>query len=89
MANAVTRITIEATPDSGAMVAYQNPDGTALTDADMNTAGQQLELLAVGARRINVVVTRGTETQALHGAAGSPGDRRRRSAVCGSGPVRR
>ena len=44
VANAVTRITIEATPDSGATVAYQNPDGTALTDADMNTAGQQLEL---------------------------------------------
>ena len=64
VANAVTRITIEATPDSGATVAYQNPDGTALTDADMNTAGQQLELSAVGARRINVVVTRGTETQA-------------------------
>ena len=64
VANAVTRITIEATPDSGATVAYQNPDGTALTDADMNTAGQQVELSAVGARRINVVVTRGTETQA-------------------------
>ena len=64
VANAVTRITIEATPDSGATVAYRHPDGTALTDADMNTAGQQVELSAVGARRINVVVTRGTETQA-------------------------
>ena len=62
--NAVTRITIEATPDSGATVAYQNLDGTALTDADMNTAGQQVGLPAVGARRINVVVTRGIEAQA-------------------------
>ena len=64
VANAMTRITIEATPDSDATVAYQNPDGTALTDADVNTAGQQLELSAVGARRISVVVTRGTEMQA-------------------------
>ena len=64
VANAVTRVTIEATPDSGATVAYRNPDGTELTDADMNTAGQQVELSAVGARRINVVVTRGTESQA-------------------------
>ena len=64
VANAVTRITIEATPDSGATVAYQNLDGTALTDADVNTAGQQLELSAVGAGRISVVATRGTEMQA-------------------------
>ena len=64
VANAVTRITIEAKPDSGATVAYRNPDGTELTDADMNTAGQQVELTAVGARPINVVVTRGTESQA-------------------------
>ena len=87
--NAVTRITIEATPDSGATVAYRNPDGTELTDADMSTAGQQVEL-SRGGRQAH---QRGGDARdriaGLHGAARSPGDGRRRSAVCGSGPVRR
>ena len=44
VANTVTQITIEATPDGDGTVAYQNTDGTTLTDADTNTAGQQVDL---------------------------------------------
>ena len=57
VANTVTQITIEATPDGDGTVAYQNTDGTTLTDADTNTAGQQVDLPAVGDKPINVVVT--------------------------------
>ena len=63
VANTVTQITIEATPDGDGTVAYQNTDGTTLTDADTNTAGQQVDLPVVGGKRIDVVVTHGTDTQ--------------------------
>ena len=63
VANTVTQITIEATADGDGTVAYQNTDGTTLTDADTNTAGQQVDLPAVGDKSINVVVTHGTDTQ--------------------------
>ena len=63
VADTVTQITIEATPDGDGSVAYQNTDGTTLTDADTNTAGQQVDLPAAGGKRIDVVVTHGTDTQ--------------------------
>ena len=63
VANTVTQITIEATADGDGTVAYQNTDGTTLTDADTNTAGQQVDLPAEGDKSINVVVTHGTDTQ--------------------------
>ena len=55
--NTVTQITIEGTPDGDGTVAYENADGTTLTDADTNTAGQQVNLPAGDDKRINVVVT--------------------------------
>ena len=63
VANTVTQITIEATPDGDGTVAYQNTDGTTLTDADTNVDGQQVDLPVVGGKRIDVVVTHGTDTQ--------------------------
>ena len=57
VANTVTQITVEATPDGDGTAAYQNTDGTTLTDADTNTAGQQVDLPAVDDKSINVVVT--------------------------------
>ena len=57
VANTVTQITIAATPDGDGTAAYQNTDGTTLTDADTNTAGQQVDLPAVDDKSINVVVT--------------------------------
>ncbi len=70
VANTVTQITIEATPDGDGTVAYQNTDGTTLTDADTNTAGQQVDLPAVDDKPINVVVTHtdsGTTTTQTYG----------------------
>ena len=57
VADTVNQVTIEATPDSDGTVAYQNTDGTTLMDADTNTAGQQVDIPAVGDKSINVVVT--------------------------------
>ena len=57
VADTVTQITIEGTADGDGTVAYQNTDGTTLTDADTNTAGQQVNLPAGDDKRINVVVT--------------------------------
>ena len=63
VANNVTQITIEATPDGDGSVTYQNTDGTTLTDADTSVDGQQVDLPAAGGKRIDVVVTHGTDTQ--------------------------
>ena len=63
VANTVTQITIEATADGDGSVAYQNTDGTTLTDADTSADGQQVDLPAAGGKRIDVVVTHGTDTQ--------------------------
>ena len=57
VANTVTQITVEATPDGDGTVAYQNTDGTTLTDADPGTDGQQVDLPAGDDKPINVVVT--------------------------------
>ena len=56
VADSVTQITIEGTPDGDGSVAYQNMDGTALPDADANTPGQQVAIPTAG-KRINVEVT--------------------------------
>ena len=63
VANTVTQITIEATADGDGSVTYQNTDGTTLTDADTSVDGQQVDLPAAGGKRIDVVVTHGTDTQ--------------------------
>ncbi len=63
VANNVTQITIEATADGDGSVTYQNTDGTTLTDADTSVDGQQVDLPAAGGKRIDVVVTHGTDTQ--------------------------
>ena len=54
VANTVTQITFEGTDGT---VAYQNTDRTTLTDADTGADGQQVGLLSVDDKRINVVVT--------------------------------
>ncbi len=56
VADSVTQITIEGTADGDGSVAYQNMDGTTLTDADLSTTGQQVAILTAG-ERINVVVS--------------------------------
>ena len=56
VADSVTQITIEGTPDGDGTVAYQNLDGTALPDADATTPGQQVDIPTAG-KRINVVVS--------------------------------
>ena len=56
VADTVTQITIEATPEGDGTVAYKNETGTTLTDADTMTAGLQVAIPTVG-QRINVVVT--------------------------------
>ena len=56
VADSVTPITIEGTADGDGSVAYQNMDGTTLTDADANTNGQQVAIPTAG-KRINVVVS--------------------------------
>ena len=64
--NSVAQITIEGTPDGDGTVAYEDMDGTELTDADENTPGQQVDLPTLGGKRINVVVSHtdgGTTTQ--------------------------
>jgi hypothetical protein len=60
--NAVTRITIETTleGDAPVMVAYQGAEGNPIEDADLAAPGQQVDLAAVGANPVNVVVTLGT-----------------------------
>ena len=55
LADTVTQITIEATPDGDGTVAYEEADETALTDADPNTDGLQVDIPADG-KRVNVVV---------------------------------
>ena len=57
VADTVTQITIEGTADGDGTVAYEAAGGTTLTDADTNTAGQQVNLPAGDDKRINVVVT--------------------------------
>ena len=55
--NSVAQITIEGTPDGDGTVAYEDMDGTELTDADENTNGLQVDLPTLGGKRINVVVS--------------------------------
>ena len=57
MAYSVGHVTTAGTPDGDGTVAYQNTDGTTLTDADTVADGQQVDLPAVGAKRVNVVVS--------------------------------
>ena len=57
VANTVTQITFEGTPDRDGTVAYQNTDRTTLTDADTGADGQQVGLPSVDDKRSNVVVT--------------------------------
>ena len=57
VADTVTQITIEGRADGDGTVAYQDADGTLATDADANTAGQQVNIPAGGGKRINVVVS--------------------------------
>ena len=56
VADGVAQITIEARPDGDGTVAYEEADGTALPDADVDTLGQQVDLSTDG-KRINVEVT--------------------------------
>ena len=56
VADTVTQITIEATPDGDGTVAYEDEAGTELPDADTNTPGQQVAIPTDG-KRVNVVVT--------------------------------
>ena len=44
VADTVTQITIEGRADGDGTVAYQDADGTLATDADANTAGQQVNI---------------------------------------------
>ena len=44
VANTVTQITVEATPDGDGTKAYQNTDGTTLTDADTGADVEPLYL---------------------------------------------
>ena len=62
VADTVTQITVAGTPDGDGTVAYQEANGATLTDADMNTAGQQVDIPTDG-KRINVVVTHETDTR--------------------------
>ena len=57
VADTVTQITIEGRADGDGTVAYQDADGTLATDADANTAGQQVNIPAGGGKRINVVMS--------------------------------
>ena len=54
--NADSRITVTATPETGATVAYEDGSGNTLTDADSTTAGDQFDL-AVGQNTITIKVT--------------------------------
>ena len=56
--NASSRITVTATPETGATVAYEDGSGNALSDADSNTAGDQFDL-EVGENTIQVKLTEG------------------------------
>ena len=67
VANTVTQITIEATPDGDVTVAYQNTDGTTLTDADTNTAGQQLT--SAGDRYVDIITDDAGNDEQLTSAA--------------------
>ena len=70
VADTVTQITIEGTADGDGTVAYQNTDGTTLTDADTSADGQQVDLPAGDDKRINVVVSHtdsGTTTTQTYG----------------------
>ena len=67
VANTVTQITIEATPDGDVTVAYQNTDGTTLTDADTNTAGQQST--SAGDRYVDIITDAAGNDEQLTSAA--------------------
>ena len=56
VAAGVTQIAIAARPDGDGTVAYEEANGTALTDADTTTDGMQVDIPAEG-KRINVEVT--------------------------------
>ena len=56
VADTVTQITIEATPEDDGTVAYENETGTTLTDADASADGMQVAIPTAG-KRINVVVS--------------------------------
>ena len=57
VADTVTQITIEATPEDDGTVAYENETGTTLTDADANTPTAMQVAIPTAGKRINVVVT--------------------------------
>ena len=56
------RITVTATPETGATVAYEDGSGNALSDADADTAGDQFDL-EVGENTIKVKLTKGSASQ--------------------------
>ena len=60
--NADSRITVTATPETGATVAFEDGSGNTLSDADAGTAGDQFDL-EVGENTIKVTVTKGDATQ--------------------------
>ncbi len=60
--NATGRITVTATPETGAAVTYEDGSGNTLTDADAGTAGFQTDL-EVGENTIKVKVTKGGASQ--------------------------
>ena len=64
VADTVMQITIVATPEGDGTVAYQNMDGTTLTDADASADGMQVNIPTAG-KRINVEVTHIDGTEVL------------------------
>ena len=60
--NASSRITVTATPETGATVAYEDGSGNALSDVDSGTAGDQFDL-EVGENTIQVKLTKGGASQ--------------------------
>ena len=63
IAHATERLTVTATPGSGATVAFLQADGTtALDDADTLTSGHQVDL-DVGPNTVKIRATRGADTR--------------------------
>ena len=60
--NATGRVTVTATPETGATVAYEDGSGNTLTDVDSTTDGDQFDL-EVGENTIKVKVTKGGASQ--------------------------
>ena len=60
--NATGRITVTATPESGATIAYEDGAGNTLTDVDSTTDGDQFDL-EVGENTVKVKVTKGDASQ--------------------------